>query len=91
VRYVLVVQMERPADAPLFTVMVNEFVGRSYPCSSFIPAGPAYANISPANRICATTGAKAGLDFVLGTDYVETSFSYVHSHLWRNLGILVSS
>ncbi|KAJ7770562.1 ABC-2 type transporter-domain-containing protein [Mycena metata] len=70
-------------------LMVNEFVGRKYACSAFVPEGPAYANISAANRICSTTGAKAGLDFVLGTDYVATSFSYTHGHLWRNLGILI--
>ena len=69
--------------------MVNEFDGRVFPCGAFVPAGPAYANVSATNKICSTTGAKAGLDFVLGTDYLETSFSYVHSHLWRNFGILV--
>ncbi|KAF7349230.1 hypothetical protein MSAN_01712400 [Mycena sanguinolenta] len=70
-------------------LMVNEFDGRVFPCGTFIPAGPAYANVSAANKICSTTGAKAGLDFVLGTDFVETSFSYVRSHLWRNYGILI--
>jgi hypothetical protein len=70
--------------------MVNEFAGRNFPCGSFIPAGPAYTNVSAANKICSTPGAKAGLDFVLGSDYVETSFSYVHSHLWRNFGILLA-
>ncbi|KAJ7716581.1 ABC-2 type transporter-domain-containing protein [Mycena maculata] len=69
-------------------LMINEFVGRTFPCGAFVPEGPTYVNASAANRICSTTGAKAGLDYVLGADYVETSFSYVHSHLWRNLGIL---
>ncbi|KAJ7512027.1 ABC-2 type transporter-domain-containing protein [Mycena galericulata] len=78
-----------PVGYAFEALMVNEFVGRSYPCSTFVPEGPTYANVSAANRICSTTGAKAGLDFVLGADYVETSFSYVHSHLWRNLGILI--
>lgn len=69
--------------------MVNEFIGREFPCGNFIPADPAYANVSDANRICSTTGAQAGKDFVLGTDYVSTSFSYSHSHLLRNFGILI--
>ncbi|KAJ7479046.1 ABC-2 type transporter-domain-containing protein [Mycena latifolia] len=78
----------RKSDDPRL-VMVNEFGGRTYPCGTFAPAGPSYANVSATNKICATPGAKAGADFVLGADYVETSFSHVHSHLWRNFGILI--
>ncbi|KAJ7741755.1 ABC-2 type transporter-domain-containing protein [Mycena maculata] len=70
-------------------LMVNEFSGRVFPCGDYVPEGPTYANISADNRICSTTGAKAGLDYVLGSDYVEVSFSYVRSHLWRNLGIII--
>lgn len=70
--------------------MVNEFDGRTFPCATFVPAGPTYANVSASNRICSTTAAKAGLDFVLGTDYLETSFSYEHKNLWRNFGILLA-
>ncbi|KAJ6571794.1 putative ABC transporter [Mycena capillaripes] len=72
------------------SLMVNEFVGRSFSCATFVPAGPTYADVSAENRICSTPGSKAGLDFVLGTDYVATSFSYSHSHLWRNFGILIA-
>ncbi|KAJ7207127.1 ABC-2 type transporter-domain-containing protein [Mycena pura] len=71
-------------------LMVNEFSGRTFSCSAFIPQGAAYDNVSSANRICSTTGAKPGNDFVLGADYVETSFSYSHHHLWRNFGILIA-
>ncbi|KAJ7076067.1 ABC-2 type transporter-domain-containing protein [Mycena belliarum] len=78
-----------PVGYAFEALMVNEFVGREYPCGTFVPAGPAYANVSATNRVCATPGAQAGLDFVYGTDYVRTSFSYVHSHLWRNFGILI--
>ncbi|KAJ6631165.1 ABC transporter CDR4 [Mycena sp. CBHHK59/15] len=77
-----------PVGYAFEALMINEFVGRTYPCGTFIPAGPAYANVSSSNKICSSTGAKAGANFVLGTDYVATSFEYVHSHLWRNLGIL---
>ncbi|KAJ7758952.1 ABC-2 type transporter-domain-containing protein [Mycena maculata] len=71
-------------------LMVNEFAGRVFPCGAFVPAGAAYADVAAANRICATTGARAGLDYVLGADYVAVSFSYVRSHLWRNLGIVLA-
>ncbi|KAK7055288.1 ABC-2 type transporter-domain-containing protein [Favolaschia claudopus] len=56
----------------------------------FVPAGPTYANVSAANKICSVTGAKAGQDFVLGSDYLQASFDYDHSHLWRNFGILLA-
>ncbi|KAJ7461173.1 ABC-2 type transporter-domain-containing protein [Mycena latifolia] len=78
-----------PVGYAFEALMVNEFVGRTYPCGTFVPAGPTYANVSATNKICATTGAKAGADFVHGADYLESSFSYVHSHLWRNFGILI--
>ncbi|KAJ7048481.1 hypothetical protein C8F01DRAFT_1280404, partial [Mycena amicta] len=78
-----------PVGYAFESLMVNEFSGRTYPCGAFIPVGPAYANVSAANRICSTPGAKPGNDFVLGADYLATSFSYVHSHLWRNFGILI--
>ncbi|KAJ6571566.1 ABC transporter [Mycena capillaripes] len=79
-----------PVGYTFESLMVNEFVGRSFPCGTFVPAGPAYANVSAENRICSTPGSKAGLDFVVGTEYVATSFSYSHSHLWRNFGILIA-
>ncbi|KAF7289878.1 hypothetical protein MIND_01362200 [Mycena indigotica] len=78
-----------PVGYAFESLMVNEFSGRTYPCAAFIPAGPAYANVSALNRICSTTGARPGNDFVVGAEYLETSFSYVHSHLWRNFGILI--
>ncbi|KAJ7695504.1 hypothetical protein B0H17DRAFT_1056061 [Mycena rosella] len=78
-----------PVGYAFEALMVNEFVGREYPCGLFVPAGPGYENVSATNKVCSTPGAKAGLDFVSGTDYVETSYSYVHSHLWRNFGILI--
>ncbi|KAF7300618.1 hypothetical protein HMN09_00947000 [Mycena chlorophos] len=78
-----------PVGYAFESLMVNEFAGRTYPCGTFVPAGPAYANVSATNRICSTTGAHAGNDFVVGADYLAASFSYERSHLWRNFGILI--
>lgn len=69
-------------------LMINEFHNRKIPCSSFVPAGPAYANASPEQKICSTTGAAAGANFVDGDTYINVNFKYYHSHLWRNFGIL---
>jgi ABC-type multidrug transport system fused ATPase/permease subunit len=49
----------------------------------FVPAGPGYENISPEQRICSTTGAAAGADFVDGDRYINVNFEYYYSHLWR--------
>lgn len=70
--------------------MVNEFHDRQFPCSSFVPSGPGYEDISADQRACAVQGSEPGLSFVAGTAYVETSFSYQWSNRWRNLGIIVA-
>ena len=70
-------------------LMINEFHDRKFPCTSIIPAGPGYDGNAPDQRVCTVVGSKPGLDFVNGDDYINTSFSYYHSHLWRNLGIIL--
>jgi ATP-binding cassette subfamily G (WHITE) protein 2 (PDR) len=45
--------------------------------------GPAYANVSPDEKICSVTGAAAGADYVDGDTYLAVNFEYYHSHLWR--------
>lgn len=70
--------------------MVNEFHDRQFPCSSFVPSGPGYENISADQRACAVQGSRPGLDFVGGTAFVETSYSYQWNNRWRNFGIIVA-
>lgn len=67
------------------SLMINEFHDRKIPCSAamFVPAGPSYLGISPEERICSTTGAAAGADFVDGDAYLNVNFQYYYSHLWR--------
>ncbi|KAL3427777.1 ABC transporter cdr4 [Phlyctema vagabunda] len=69
-------------------LMINEFHNREIPCSTFVPMGPQYADISPEQRICSTTGAAAGASFVDGDVFLRVNYLYEYSHLWRNLGIL---
>ena len=68
--------------------MVNEFHDRRFPCTNLVPTGPGYSNVTPDQRVCSTVGSQPGLDYVDGDSYINTSFRYYHSHLWRNLGIL---
>ncbi|KAL8995487.1 MAG: hypothetical protein Q9169_004781 [Polycauliona sp. 2 TL-2023] len=65
-------------------LMINEFHDRTIPCTRFVPRGPGYGDVSPIQRICATTGAAAGADFVDGDTYLAVNFDYSADHLWRS-------
>lgn len=69
--------------------MVNEFNGRQFECSQFIPSGPSYENITADQRACAVQGSQPGVNFVSGTTFVETAFQYQNANRWRNYGIIV--
>jgi ABC-type multidrug transport system permease subunit len=53
------------------------------PCTQFVPIGPGYFNVTLDQRICSTTGAVAGADFVDGDTYLRINFKYEDSYLWR--------
>lgn len=78
-----------PVSYGFSSVMTNEFNGRTFACSSFIPSGPSYENVAPEQRACAVQGSRPGQDFVSGTAYVETAFQYNYSERWQNYGIIV--
>lgn len=65
------------------SLMINEFVGRNFTCSTFIPSGPEYTGVSPLERVCSAVGAVAGASLVDGSAYLESSYGYMHSHKWR--------
>lgn len=74
------------------SLMVNEFHNRRFACTVYVPSAsmPEYANVGAFNHICSSTGAIAGQDFILGDDFINSSFSYYVSHKWRNIGILIA-
>ncbi|KAJ5190035.1 CDR ABC transporter [Penicillium cf. griseofulvum] len=70
-------------------LMINEFSGRSFPCSTFVPGIlDMYKNAPLSSKICSQKGAVAGQDFIDGEAYINTTYKYYSSHLWRNFGIL---
>lgn len=71
-------------------LIANEFHGRQFPCSVFVPHGPGYEDIGPENRVCSVVGGVRGESTVSGDLYIELSFSYYNKHKWRNWGILLS-
>lgn len=70
--------------------MVNEFSDRRFPCERFVPTGRMYQDVSLQYKICSVNGANAGERTVSGDAYINTTFEYYESHLWRNFGIIVA-
>lgn len=56
----------------LESLMLNEFVGRDFVCSTFVPSGTGYDSVAPPQRVCNTAGSVPGKDFVSGTTYLGT-------------------
>ncbi|KAG2131009.1 ABC-2 type transporter-domain-containing protein [Suillus clintonianus] len=69
-------------------LLMNEFHTLSGTCSTLVPSGPAYPNISLTNQVCAVVGAQPGQNFVNGNLFAELSYTYYYSNLWRNFGIV---
>lgn len=45
--------------------------------------GPEYSNVMPEEKICSTTGASPGADYIDGDAYLAINFGYHADHLWR--------
>jgi ABC-type multidrug transport system ATPase subunit len=71
------------------SLMINEFSGRHFSCSQYVPGIlPLYNDAPMSSKICSQKGAVAGQDYIDGDAYINTTFRYFKSHLWRNYGIL---
>jgi ATP-binding cassette subfamily G (WHITE) protein 2 (PDR) len=71
------------------SLMINEFHGREFACSSFVPSGPAYASATGTETVCSAVGSVAGSSVVNGDAYINSAYQYYYSHKWRNLGIII--
>ncbi|OQO05241.1 hypothetical protein B0A48_09008 [Cryoendolithus antarcticus] len=67
-------------------LMVNEFHGRRYACSAYVPS---YGDLAQREQVCSAVGSEAGLASVNGDDYLASAFQYYNSHKWRNIGIII--
>ncbi|KAM0326619.1 hypothetical protein ACHAQA_006488 [Verticillium albo-atrum] len=67
----------------------NEFGGRELRCSeaNLVPRGP---GADPDYQGCSLPGSVLGSSTVSGDDYLETSFDFSRSNLWRNFGIMLA-
>lgn len=66
-------------------LLVNEVHGREFPCAA-ASLVPPYGQGS--NFQCAVAGAVAGEVNVSGDAWVQSSYGYSYSHIWRNLGFM---
>ncbi|PWY90711.1 hypothetical protein BO70DRAFT_328580 [Aspergillus heteromorphus CBS 117.55] len=65
----------------------NEFHGRMFECSEFIPD---YATLTGDAFICSSVGAVAGARTVSGDEFIYLNYEYTYKHIWRNFGILIA-
>ncbi|KAG5975551.1 hypothetical protein E4U56_003494 [Claviceps arundinis] len=68
-------------------LVANEFAGLELECVPpyLVPQGP---QASPEYQSCALKGSVSGQTTVDGSQYIQESFTYSRSHLWRNFGFL---
>lgn len=67
--------------------MSNEFHDTTFDCvgGSLVPA---YGQGN--NFACTVQGSQVGEAYVTGDAYLEAALGYRHSHLWRNVGIIIA-
>ncbi|KAF2092595.1 hypothetical protein NA57DRAFT_82150 [Rhizodiscina lignyota] len=71
-----------------FEILVaNEFHGREFICSGFVPA---YPTLTGDQFVCSVAGAVAGERRVSGDAFIAASYEYYYSHVWRNYGIMIA-
>ncbi|EXJ88084.1 hypothetical protein A1O1_05012 [Capronia coronata CBS 617.96] len=68
-------------------IMVNEYHARNFTCSSYLPS---YGTPGTVNVACDAVGAVPGHMYVNGDTYINSAYSYQHSHKWRNVGIIIA-
>ena len=57
--------------------MINEFAGRRFPCTEFVPP---YGSESDNSRFCTAVSGVPGQSYIDGTAYVNSAYNYQPSH-----------
>lgn len=65
------------------SLMANEFSGRLFDCTQYVPTGNGYVSSTGQQRVCSAVGSRPGVGVVLGDDYILSAFEYKSSHKWR--------
>lgn len=64
-------------------ILVNEAHGRDFECATLVPPYGTGDHFG-----CPVAGSVAGQTTVSGDSWLDSSYGYRYTHLWRNLGIL---
>ena len=83
------VAFQQPLRYALESLMVNEFHTINGTCTTLVPSGPGYQNVTLANQVCTTIGSQPGMATVPGDAFTYLSFGYSYSNLWR-VGVIVA-
>jgi ABC-type multidrug transport system ATPase subunit len=69
----------------------NEFHDQDIPCvgPNLVPSGPGYTAGQGGQSCAGVGGAISGATSITGDAYLS-SMSFSHSHIWRNLGIIIA-
>lgn len=70
-------------------VLSNELYGREMQCTprQLVPQGP---GVESQYQGCAISGAQLGSTTVTGDQYLQTTYQYTRSHLWRNWAVVIA-
>ncbi|ODH49999.1 hypothetical protein GX48_03946 [Paracoccidioides brasiliensis] len=70
-------------------ILASEFSDRVMDCapSHLVPRGP---GIDPMYQGCSFSGSELGSNTVSGARYLEYTFQFSRSHIWRNFGIIIA-
>lgn len=73
------------------SLLGNEFHAQDIPCvgPNIIPNGPGYTTGEGGQSCAGVGGAMPGATSLTGDAYLS-SMSFSHSHIWRNLGIIIA-
>jgi ATP-binding cassette subfamily G (WHITE) protein 2 (SNQ2) len=76
-----------PISYSFEAVLTNQFSGKVLNCApaQTVPRGAGYDN--PAYQGCAFTGANVGDLSITGPTYLNATYQYSRTHLWRNFGV----
>ncbi|KAF5025881.1 hypothetical protein F66182_2000 [Fusarium sp. NRRL 66182] len=78
-----------PISYSFEAVLANEMSDRTMECapSQLVPQGP---GVQPGYQGCAIGGASTNAQSVSGSDYLQATYNYSRSHLWRNFGVVIA-
>ncbi|WKT43317.1 hypothetical protein QSH57_008153 [Fusarium oxysporum f. sp. vasinfectum] len=78
-----------PISYSFEAVLTNELSDRIMECapSQLVPQGP---GVQSGYQGCAISGATVNAQSVSGSDYLQATYNYSRSNLWRNFGVVIA-